>query len=121
MKKYSVTLLFVPLLFLFSCSIFQKDSFEGEWTLKLDGSIKESFDFKILPGNEFNFSKTVSYGYQDYDVTIQGKIDKDGQLKAAIIAGAEVMGEITGMINFESGSGKWNASVLSGSWTAFKK
>ncbi len=121
MKKYSFALIIISLLFLFSCSIFQKDSFEGEWTLKLDGAIKESFDFKILPNNEFNFSKTVSYGYQDYDVTIQGKIEKDGQLKAAIIAGAEVMGEITGMMTFERGGGKWNASILTGEWTAFKK
>jgi hypothetical protein len=121
MKRRSIITSFLALLFLSACSIFQKDSFGGEWTLKLNGSIQESFNFTVRPNNEFSFSKSINYSGQDYDVTIKGKIENDGQIKANIITGGQVMGDMQGMMTFENGSGTWGASVLSGDWTAMKK
>jgi hypothetical protein len=121
MKKYFIRLLCISVIFFSACSIFQKDSFEGEWALKLDGAIKVSFDFRIPQTNEFSFSNSVSYGGQNYDITVNGKVEKDGRVTAEITAGGQVLGDISGVMTFENGTGKWHASILSGDWTAVKK
>ena len=104
-----------------SCSIFQKDSFEGKWQLKLSGGIDETFDVVVNQDYTFSVSKTITYGSSDYDVELKGKIDKDGKINAEIIASGQSMGNLNGQINFETGKGKWNASVIYGEWTATKK
>lgn len=87
MKKLSLTVIILCIGLLSACSVFQKDSFEGEWTLKLTGAIQETFNFHIPGTNEFSFSKYVYYGGRDYDVLIKGRIENDGRIKADIIAG----------------------------------
>jgi len=121
MKKLLRTLVFLSIGILSACSIFQKDSFEGEWSFKLTGAIQETFNLPVNSANEFSASKAVTYGGRDYDVLIKGRIAEDGRVKAEIIADGQAMGEIEGMMNHETGSGKWGASILSGDWSATKK
>ncbi len=121
MKQLFRTIVFLSIGCLSACSIFQKDSFEGDWTLKLSGAIQETFNFQISPTNEFSFSQLVSYGGRDYDVSIKGKIGNDGKIKADIMAEGQIMGDLVGMMTYENGNGKWGASILSGVWTATKK
>lgn len=121
MKKVIVAFIFAIALMLTSCSLFQKDSFQGKWQLKLTGGITETFEFDVLEDYSFSMNKTISYGTRDYDVEIQGKIDKDGTVEADIVASGQTMGKIDGLFNFETGKGKWNASILYGEWLAAKK
>lgn len=121
MRKVIVTFVFVLAVMLASCSLFQKDSFQGKWQLKLTGGITETFEFDVLEDYSFSMNKTINYGTRDYDVEIHGKIDNDGSVRADIIASGQTMGQIDGLFNFETGKGKWNASILYGEWAATKK
>lgn len=119
-SKIFALVLFVTV-FAAACSIFQKDSFEGKWQLKLSGSIDETFEFVVAGDNSFSVNKTISYGSRDYDVELKGQIEKDGKISAEIIASGQSMGSIEGLFNYENGKGKWSASILYGEWTAVKK
>ncbi len=121
MRKVNVVFVFAVALMLTSCSLFQKDSFQGKWQLNLTGGITETFEFDVLEDYSFSMSKTINYGTRDYDVEISGKIDNDGSVRADIIASGQTMGQIDGLFNFETGKGKWNASILYGEWIATKK
>jgi ribosomal protein S4E len=121
MKKVIVAFIIAIAFMLTSCSLFQKDSFQGKWQLKLTGGIEETFDFVVSEDNSFSVNKSISYGSREYDVEINGKIEKDGKIKTAIIASGQDMGEFEGIFNYETGKGKWNASILYGEWSAAKK
>jgi hypothetical protein len=120
MKRKMYLSLLLPVIFS-ACSIFQKDSFEGEWQLRLTGSIDESFSFIVLPDNSFTTNKIINYSGRDFDVTVKGKVGTDGKLEADIIVSGQVMGQVKGLMTYESGKGNWGANVLSGEWTSTKK
>jgi len=120
MKSIIYSMVFIALL-ISACSSLQKDSFNGNWQLKMTGSIEETFEFVVNEDNSFAINKMISYGTRDYDVEIKGKIEKDGKINAEIIASGQTMGSIDGIFTFENGKGKWNASILYGEWTAIKK
>lgn len=121
MKKQLLVLGILISILTTACSFFQKDSFEGKWQLKLSGSIEETFDFAVGEDNSFTVNKMISYGSRDYDVELKGKIGKDGKLSAEIIASGQSMGNLDGLFTYETGKGKWNASILYGEWSAIKK
>lgn len=119
MKK---TYLFVIVIALLNgCSLFTKDSFEGPWEMNLSGSIDEKVEFNISPENTFDVKKVIPYGSVNYEVNFKGTITKDGIISGDIFADGGHIGSLEGAINFETGSGKWNASMLSGVWSASKK
>ena len=120
--KFKINSAFMILIVLStSCSIFQKDSFEGKWQLNFTGGINETFDFVITPQNDFSFTKAVEYQGQLYDVTIKGTVSAEGILKADLIAMGQVLGFVAGNLTYENGTGKWDASYVNGNWTAVKK
>ncbi|MEW6652489.1 MAG: hypothetical protein AB1394_03365 [Bacteroidota bacterium] len=121
MKSFLLASVIALCLLISTCSHFQKDSFEGNWKLKLTGSIQETFDIVIGDNNTFSVNKSISYGSQDYYVELKGKIEKDGKIDAEIIASGQSMGSLEGLLTFETGKGRWNASILYGEWTAAKK
>ncbi|MFA7421802.1 MAG: hypothetical protein WCZ90_19115 [Melioribacteraceae bacterium] len=121
MKKSISVCFFSVALFVTSCSLFQKDSFQGDWQLTLTGALSETIQFTIKDDNSFYVRKNIQYGSREYDAEINGKIEKDGKVTAEIIASGQPMGQLDGYLNFETGKGKWNASIISGEWTATKK
>lgn len=119
-----VRIIFIILMYfalLSSCSLFQKDSFEGKWELKLSGDLQERFEFDITENNDFTFSKDVFFQGNSYGVTIKGNVSKEGVLLADLIAMGQKMGIVEGTLTYQNGSGKWDASYARGNWTAVKK
>jgi len=121
MKLKSIYFTFLGLIFFTSCSLFQKESFEGKWELKLDGDIQEVFEFNISADNNFSFSKGVFFNGRVYDVTVKGNVTKDGKLQADLIVSNQKMGIVEGTLTYENGNGKWDATYARGNWTALKK
>lgn len=120
--KYNLSIAVIGITILVcACSVFQKDSFNGKWQLKLTGSIEETFELVVGEGNTFSVNKLISYGSRDYDVELKGKIENDGKINAEILASGQSMGNLDGIFNYETGKGKWNVSILYGEWTAAKK
>lgn len=119
-----VKIIFISLIciaLLSSCSLFQKESFEGKWGLKLSGDLQEVFEFDISANNDFSFSKDVYYQGNVYGVTFNGNVTKEGVLQADLIVMGQKMGIVEGTLTYENGSGKWDASYAKGNWTAVKK
>ena len=121
MKIRIIFISLVSLALLSSCSLFQKESFEGKWELKLSGDLQEVFEFDIAANNDFSFSKDVFYQGNIYGVTIKGNVSNEGVLQADLIAMGQKMGIIDGKLTYQNGSGKWDASYAKGNWTAVKK
>ncbi|MEK6552882.1 MAG: hypothetical protein AABZ54_05480 [Bacteroidota bacterium] len=120
MRTKIVFINLVCLTILSSCSIFQKDSFEGKWELILSGDLQEVFEFDISENNDFSFSKDVYFQGNSYGVTIIGNVTKEGVLQADLIAMSQKMGIVEGTLTYQNGSGKWDASYARGNWTAVK-
>ena len=119
-----VRIIFINLIclgILSSCSLFQKDSFEGKWALKLNGDVQEVFEFDISENNDFTFSKDVYFQGNSYGVTIKGNVSKEGVLQADLLAMGQKMGIVEGTLTYQNGSGKWDASYARGNWTALRK
>ncbi|NJD21289.1 MAG: hypothetical protein FIA82_01275 [Melioribacter sp.] len=121
MKLRIIFILFVSLTFLSSCSLFNKDSFEGKWELKLNGDLTEVFEFDISANNDFSFSKDVFFQGNSYGVTIKGNVSKEGKLFADLFALGQKMGIVEGTLTYDNGTGKWDASYARGNWSAVKK
>ncbi len=121
MKLRIIFFLFVSLAFLSSCSLFNKDSFEGKWELKLNGDLTEVFEFDISANNDFSFSKDVFFQGNSYEVTIKGNVTKEGKLLADLFALGQKMGFVEGTLSYDNGTGKWDASYARGNWTAIRK
>ena len=121
MKLRIIFFFFINLFFLSSCSLFNKDSFEGKWELKLNGDLTEVFEFDISANNDFSFSKDVFFQGNTYGVTIKGNVTKDGKLLADLFALGQKMGIVEGALTYENGTGKWDASYARGNWSAIKK
>ena len=119
MKK--TFLLLIVIAVMNGCSIFQGDSFEGSWEMYLSGSIDEKVEFIISPQNTFDVRKVIPYGSINYEVNFKGTVSKDGIISGEIFADRGHIGTLEGTVNYETGSGKWNASMLSGVWNAVKK
>jgi hypothetical protein len=116
-----IFLLLIVIALMNGCSIFQKDSFEGAWEMNLSGSIDEKVEFSISPQNTFDVKKVIPYGSVNYEVNFKGTVSKDGVIVGDIFADRGHIGTLQGTVNYETGSGKWNASMLSGVWNAVKK
>jgi hypothetical protein len=109
------------LLIMTSCSLFQKDSFEGAWIFELSGGIEESITIDVTETFEIDSEQIIQFQNRDYNVRFKGKISEDGILNADIIVGSDRMGSIEGNMTFTSGFGKWGAQVIAGEWKAYKK
>jgi hypothetical protein len=118
MKKY-VPLLF--LVFIASCSLFQKESFEGDWEIKFNGDYEGVFNFTIKEDYSFSFSSNLNYRGGDYNATFKGSIEPDGRLVCNISVNGMSVVSAKGKIDFESGAGTWGGFGLKGNWTAIKK
>lgn len=121
MKARIIFISLICIVLLSSCSLFQKESYEGKWELKLSGDLQEVFQFEISANNDFTFSKDVYYQGNVYGVTINGNVTKEGVLQADLIVMGQKMGIIEGTLTYENGIGKWDASYARGNWTAVKK
>jgi len=117
-KIFSILLLTV---FVFSCSLFTKDSYQGAWTLTFSGDLSEVFDFIIEEDFSFSFAKSIYAQGRDIDAQFSGKISEDGTLNCDVKVMGMKVGEVKGSINYENGSGIWGGGNLAGKWTAIKK
>ncbi len=120
MKK-QLTIILLLLFFVSACSLFQKDSFAGEWNINLTGGVDVNLTVVIGDTYEFSTNRTITYSGRDFDVTVKGKVDKDGKIDAELIANGQAIGDLSGLLNYQNGKGTWNAAVLSGTWNAVKK
>ena len=55
------------------------------------------------------------------DIFISGEVIEDGTLNGSIFAGGNLVGNISGAIAPETGTGVWEGNGMEGTWTATKK
>ncbi len=121
MKARTLVTIFSVIIFTAGCSLFQKDSIDGIWSLSFRGDITYSFDMTINP--DMSFKKTMQVPSQngDIDVTFSGKVDEQGNIDSDIYAFGSKIGKLSGKLNYETGEGEWYGSSYTGKWTALKK
>jgi hypothetical protein len=104
-----------------SCSIFQKDTFQGAWTMSITGDYNDSVEFIVAENNTFSFTKNISTQGQNYDARFNGKILEDGTMVCDVEVMSMKVVQFNGKMTYENGSGKWAGTGMNGSWTAVKK
>lgn len=115
-------ILFSTILFLISsCSLFQKDAFEGKWILTVKGDYSDSIEFTITEDNTFSFVKSIMTQGQNFDARFNGKILVDGTFVCDVEVMSMKVAQFNGKVNYENGSGSWSGTGMSGNWTAVKK
>lgn len=118
--KRSLILFFVVITLFCACSLFEKESFEGDWNLKLEGDYNGELVMSVDDGNKLKGTAVVNYNGYNYNLMYKGNISDEGNLSAYIEAQGRQVGEITGKINFINGQGRWTAAGMQGNWTALK-
>ena len=120
MKRLFTLSIVIAILFS-ACSLFQSESFTGEWELKLLGDYEDQIEFLVKDDMTFSVNTVVDYNGRDFDVKFSGKISEVGKLVGLIYVQGQQMGELNGKMNYENGEGKWNAAGMGGTWSAVKK
>ncbi len=105
---------------LLSCALFESNSFQGEWEMVLEGDYSGTTVFNIDDDNNLKGTSVVNVNGYDYDVMYKGKVSEEGDLTGLIEARGQQVGELTGKIDFEKGSGNWSAAGMTGNWKASK-
>jgi hypothetical protein len=118
-KLYLVFLILA--IVLSACSLFENESFSGDWDFKLTGDYDGEITVTLQEDMTYSETTAVSVSGRDFDVKFSGKIQEDGKLVGLIYAQGQQMGEMSGKMNYETGEGKWNAAGIGGNWTAVKK
>lgn len=118
-RKLSVFI--VPLFILASCSLFQKESYIGEWKLTLSGDYSTTFVFSVGEDSKISFTDAIVYQGNSYDAKFAGQISEDGKITCDISVQGMKVASLTGTIDFNKGEGIWNGAGMKGKWTAFKK
>lgn len=111
----------VPLIFITSCTIFQKDSYQGTWVFKITGDLSDSFEIVINEDNSFKTEQILEVDYQSYDATFEGKITEEGNLTCDVFVMGRQAAHFIGKIDYETGLGTWNGSGYKGDWTITRK
>ena len=114
-------ILFVLVIVSFSCSQTPQEMYSGNWNLKFSGDLNPEFDFAIKNDLTFSFSKNIKVNGIPRDIFISGEVIEDGTLNGSIFAGGNLVGNISGIIAPETGTGDWEGNGLKGTWTAVKK
>ncbi len=119
---FSIRLTFlVPLIFITSCTIFQRDSYQGTWVFKITGDFTDSFEILIKEDNSFKTEQIIDIGSKSYDAAFEGKITDEGNLTCDVFVMGRQAAHFTGKIDYETGLGTWNGSGYKGDWTITKK
>lgn len=117
-KIFSVFFVFV--IISFGCSQTPQEMYSGNWNLKFSGDLSPEFDFKIMNDLTFSFSKNINVNGETHDVFISGQIIEDGTLNGSIFAGGNLVGNLSGVIAPETGTGVWEGNGMKGTWTSRK-
>ncbi|VAX18788.1 hypothetical protein MNBD_IGNAVI01-595 [hydrothermal vent metagenome] len=103
------------------CSQTPQEMYSGNWKLKFNGDLESEFDFTIKNDLTFSFAKNITVQGLPRDVFISGEVIEDGTLNGSIFADGSLVGNISGSIAPETGTGVWEGGGLEGTWTAEKK
>lgn len=104
-----------------SCSLFQKDTFQGKWTMSIKGDYSDTVEFVVAENNTFSFTKNIATQGQNYDARFNGKIMEDGTMVCDVEVMSMKVVQFNGKMTYENGSGNWSGTGMSGNWTAVKK
>ncbi|MEN8191699.1 MAG: hypothetical protein ABFS12_02710 [Bacteroidota bacterium] len=118
-EVFSVVLLSIILTF--GCSQTPQEMYSGKWHLKFSGDVTSEFDFLIKNDLTFSFAQNINVNGENHEVYFSGEIIEDGTLNGSIFSGGDLVGNISGSIAPEAGSGAWEGSGMEGTWTAAKK
>ena len=118
-KVFSI--IFILAIILFGCSQTPQEMYAGNWKLKFSGDLNSEFDFAIKNNLTFSFNKNINVHGSMHDVFISGEVIEDGTLNGSIFAGGSLVGNISGSIAPEAGSGVWEGNGMEGNWTAAKQ
>jgi len=120
MKKYFYTsLLFIAILI--GCSQTPQERYSGNWELKFSGDLSPEFDFTIRNDLTFSFAKNINVNGESREIFISGEVVEDGTLNGSIFTGGSLVGNISGVIAPEVGTGVWEGNGFEGTWIAQKK
>lgn len=119
MKKYFYTFLFF-IVFLIGCSQTPQEMYSGNWELKFSGDLSPKFEFEIRNDLTFSFSKNINVNGESREVFISGEVVEDGTLNSSIFSGGSLVGNISGVIAPETGTGIWEGNGFEGTWIAQK-
>lgn len=120
MKKNAALIAVLAVMMMTACSLFQKDSFYGQWKISLTGDHSESFNFVLTESHKISVTKSTSFQGQELEISLQGDVDETGAVNLGIYMSGQKIGDLTGKVNFETGQGKWQAYSYGGEWTATK-
>ena len=115
-----ISIFFVLVIFSFGCSQTPQEMYSGDWKLKFNGDLDSEFDFAIKNDLTFSFAKNITVRGIPRDVFISGEVIEDGTLNGSIFANGSLVGNISGSIAPEAGTGNWEGGGLKGTWTAAK-
>lgn len=116
-----LSILFVLVIISFGCSQTPQEMYSGYWKLKFSGDLSPEFDFKIKNDLTFSFTKNINVNGAKHDVFISGEVIEDGTLNGSIFAGGNLVGNLSGSIAPEAGTGIWEGNGMQGAWSAAKK
>lgn len=123
---FTISFLFIILLFA-GCS--KDDSptqsasnpFSGNWQIVFAGSYTGSGNMSIDSDGKFAVSVLLSDGNGTFTNTINGSVSNSGSMSADIYYSGSKIGTASGTFTGNSGSGNWQTSSTSGTWSATKK
>lgn len=116
-----LSILIVPVLFLASCSLFQKNSYVGEWKLTLSGDYSSTFVFNIGEDSKILFTDSIVYQGNSYGAKFAGQISEEGKITCDISVQGMKVASLSGNVDYNKGEGSWNGTGMKGKWTALKK
>ena len=120
MKKYFYTCL-IFIVILIGCSQTPQEMYSGNWELKFSGDLSPEFDFTIRNDLTFSFAKNINVNGESREIFISGEVVEDGTLNGSIFSGGSLVGNISGVIAPEAGTGVWEGNGFEGTWIAQKK
>ena len=105
----------------FGCSQAPQEMYSGSWNLNFSGDLSPEFIFVVKNDLTFSIAKNINVNGEAQDVFISGEVVEDGTLNGSIYAGGNLVGNISGAIAPETGTGVWEGGGFEGTWTAVKK
>ena len=105
---------------LFGCSQTPQEMYSGNWKLEFSGDVSSEFIFIVKQDLTFSFADGVNVNGENYDVFFTGEVIEDGTLNGNIFYEGDNVGNLSGAIEPETGSGVWEGGGMSGTWTAIK-
>lgn len=116
----NILMFFALIALVISCSQTPQEMYGGNWDLKFSGDLSSEFTFIIKDDLSFSFAKGINVNGENYDVFITGEVIEDGTLNASIFYEGSNVGNLSGAIEPEVGSGIWEGQGMSGTWSAVR-